>query len=145
MLAQHYRHLGLHCPELLLCKSNKLLLGCRWGASLLIYRGENTFRGQLLITQPPDSLGCLRCIPSPPSIPRCFSSASKLPACRAVLISISLKGHFIKSSLWASKDIELLAENEDVKPHWILEILGSARHRVLGCLPAHGFILNGPG
>lgn len=67
------------------------------------------------------------------------------PCLWVVLISRSLKDRFIKSSLWVSRDVELLAEDEDAKPHWILEIFGSARHRALGCLPAHWFIFNGPG
>lgn len=105
------------------------------------HRGENTFRKQLLITQPPDLFGCLLCVPHIPGASQVPSNAVLV----AVLISRNLKGRFIKSSLWVSKDIELLAENEDVKPHWILEIFGSVRHRALGCLPAHGFIFNGPG
>lgn len=69
-LLWRYRCLGLHHPEFLL--RDKLPFGCTRGASLIIYRGENISRGQLIITQPPDSLGYLLGV---------FCSVSSSPLC----------------------------------------------------------------
>lgn len=134
---RHYTTCSSKCPEFHFCK-RQVAFGVQMGIIPDRIQRRNISRGQLSSHRPQTCLAVCSVSPS------CFSRASS-PCLWAVLLCRRLRSHFIKLSLGATKDVVLLAENEEVKPHWILELFGGARHRALGHLPGHWFIFNGPG